>query len=113
MATVAIPIITIKGVYAILGVCSDEVYKAYLEEGHKIFEYSISAKYFKDYLRKHEVNFIEVEESKLGLVEIPPQVLIWKEAIIVSIEDVKSVLKLFKLDYNSFIGAYTEHLKSL
>src|ERR1700749_779984 len=106
MPAVAIPIVHSKGVDAILGVCSDELYKLYLKKGHKIFEYSVSAKFFKKYLRDNNVNFAEVEESKLSITEQPKaEVLIWKEAIVISIKDAKSVLKLFNLDYNSFIDS--------
>lgn len=112
MPAIAIPIVTMTGVYAILGVCSDELYAAYLKEGHQIFEHSVSASYFKKYLREKEANFIEVEESKLALIKNSKEVLIWKEAIVIAIEDVKSVLTLFNFSYPEFIDSYAEYLKT-
>lgn len=123
MPIVPIIVTTRKGQVATLMTLSEERYRQYMEL-HYLLEYSVSAKFFIDYLSKHNAQFtlcdipqvsVPVETiTDEGLV-VPPSgnVEVYKDAIVFDVQDVKMVCGYFNLNYKDFIDAYAEHLKSL
>lgn len=112
MPIIAIPVLRLNGkVGATTVLCSEERYKLYMSE-FTIFEYGVSSKVFKDFLRKKSIPFEEIEASVFLYGKEPFDLKIWKGAIQVDIYDVKKVLDDLEL-YSEFVEKYAEKLKSL
>jgi|GEM_PF-2397389 len=117
MPTIPFVIITSDGPKATTVTCSQELYDeaimgGYINE-HLLFEHSVSANYFKEYLKTKRIAYVEIELPHVVITEKGGEISIYKDAVNLPVYNVRTILESRELSYEDFIDSYCEVLKSI